>query len=67
MHSKLRNRLQINRAKKLVYCYWNLRILNNIPDFHGSDIASYDVSDVEAIEGESKAYIDAEGEFKADT
>ncbi len=30
IHSKLRNRMTIDRAEKLVYIYWNIRILRKL-------------------------------------
>ncbi|EXX70893.1 hypothetical protein RirG_083410 [Rhizophagus irregularis DAOM 197198w] len=30
IHSKLRNRMVIDRAEKLVYIYWNIRILREL-------------------------------------
>ncbi len=30
IHSKLRNRMVIDRAEKLVYIYWNIRILRKL-------------------------------------
>ena len=67
IHSKLRNRMVIDRAEKLVYIYWNIRILRelDVPLTVKELIRSgVNINDLESADEESDKEIDSDSNFE---